>query len=260
MPGVGLKAIVAHARQSVLVVGHADVRAGTVPVEPDGMTVDDGRQLLRLALRERRGQRGVAGRASPGVREHDVLQTPTPPLPIAQSGRRFDLTVLQDVGVVLRVCREAEIDDPEVAVQEVAALDDAAVWRAPALPLQVHRRLEPLPESEFGHPLPHPPRHVVGRGDTGRDHGRGKRLADDGVRDGHRLTIGRRFLRELALEPVHRERLGRRQPSGVLGPERGHEGVVLGVRQAVGVRERPRRVDGDRPGRRSSIRARRPAH
>ena len=89
----------------------------------------DGMSPSALRLCERRGQRRIAGRADGRELHREILQTIRRLQSGLQARRRIRLAGQQDVGVVLRVGREAEVHEAEVGVQHVAALDHARVRR-----------------------------------------------------------------------------------------------------------------------------------
>ena len=100
---------------------------------------------------------------------------------------RLRLALPEDVGHVLRVRRESERDEPEVAVEDVPPFDHRR-GHAPHVdptPLHRDRGLEPGVETQVVHALAHPPHDIGGRGLAGDDHDLGEGRADDLVH--HRL-------------------------------------------------------------------------
>ena len=129
------------------------------------MGVDGAVDALALHARACGGEDLVAGSAGADLVHHDVLQR-------VRIGERAAcspagasrLTRLEHVGVVLGIGVEARHRDADVAVQQIAALDDrivAELLGGRALPLHFDARLEPRSEPEIVDPLSPPPDEVA---------------------------------------------------------------------------------------------------
>src|SRR5438034_7325843 len=95
-------------------VDHNDRRTRSVPVVTDWMTVDRRRQPFGFCGGERAGERLVAGRAGFRVLKGELLEPVGGFQPVSEALRRVRFAGFEDVRVVLRVGREAVIDDAAV--------------------------------------------------------------------------------------------------------------------------------------------------
>jgi hypothetical protein len=231
--------VVAGPEDAVLRVPPADRRAGAVAVEPHRVGVDVRIDPLDGRRRAGRGEHLVA-RSAHGERcRRQILHAVAGAQGRAEPVRRRGLAVAQDVAVALGVGPEAEAGQADVAVHEVAGLDDGVVrdggQQGAALldeghsgPLQHHGGLEPRLDPEVVEALPEPPGDVQRRRRPGAENGGGVRLVDHLVHEPVEGVQRPDLLRQPGLEPSDGELLGRHQPVGV-GPERLGEQPVLGV-------------------------------
>ena len=129
--------------------------------------------FLRLHPRQHRAENLVAGAAGPRFLHRDVLHRVGVGERALEAGGRVGFAGAQDVGVVLRVGVQARDRDADVAVEDVARLDDrivAELVALHALPLHRHARLEPGAESLVVDPLPPPPHQVARARRARHDH------------------------------------------------------------------------------------------
>ena len=122
------------------------------------------------------------------------------------------LVLAQDVGHLLGVRAQAQVGDPDVGVDEVAALDGraglpddrAVLLEAGALDVAIG--LEPDVEARVLEALAQVGRHVVGRRDPRRDDAAGEGLRDHGARDAHELGVeGAPAAVRVSIQRMHRD-------------------------------------------------------
>ena len=165
---------VAASGHAVLIVPESDQRAGAVAVQADRMRVDGAVDALATSS-ARATSPGSRCRCGPGWISSSTMSCSALALASARfsPAGRVGLARQQHVGVVLRVGVQPGHGDADVAVQQVAALDDrivAELLRGRALALDCDARLEPGVEAEVVDALPPPPHQIAGPRRARRDH------------------------------------------------------------------------------------------